>query len=133
MNGATRLRMKTINKIVLILATLLILPTMAYSADKWDKTDIGLAAAAVAVRAMDWRQSRYAAEHPALYREVSPVLSEHPSTGQVDAYFIGSVATQLIVGHFLPSQYRKVWFGLWIGAYGSNVYSNKSAGLEIRW
>ena len=120
-------------KTIAIILILLFIPVMGNAADKWDNTDIGLAASALALRTMDWRQSREIAENPLIFREINPMLGDHPSTGQVDAYFAVSALAQIGIAHVLPSKWRKIWLSCWIGMSGATVYRNNAVGLGIKW
>ena len=106
--------------------------TSAYAADKWDKTDYSLLTAMIIVDVLDWQQTRYIANHPGEYREHNLILGNHPSQGEVDAYFALASTGQVLIAHYLPSKYRKLWLGLWIGIEGSYVASNSSIGIKMQ-
>ncbi len=77
----------------------------------WDNTDKLLAATALIATTVDWAQTRYIARHPRQYRELNPILGQHPSTGKVDRYFALSIVAGSAIAIALPSKYRKVWLG----------------------
>lgn len=92
-----------------LIALLVLLSPRLRAADDWDKTDYALGAAALAVTAVDWGQTRYIARHPARFQETNAILGPHPSLGAVNTYFISAIALGAVIAHHLPRQQRK-WF-----------------------
>ena len=73
----------------------------------WTKADTARQAAFVTVTAMDWMQTRQIAQNPDKYRELNPILGEHPSTGEVDVYFAAAIAAHTGIAMALPPDYRR--------------------------
>jgi hypothetical protein len=70
-----------------------------------DKTTNGLIISANVLTVLDWAQTRYIADNPDQFREVGPAqkfIGEHPSTGEVNSYFMASILLMNGVGYFLP-------------------------------
>lgn len=111
---------------VLALA-LLALPAHAR---EWTDDEVAWGTAAAVAHVIDWGQTRYIARHPDQWRELNPVLGEHPSLGGVNRYFLASGALMFAAAHYLP-QYRstllKVWFTIGVGA---NLH-NAAIGVRI--
>lgn len=127
------------------LASLLFSPAPAHAQEAWDRGDAALGAAALTATLIDWGQTRYLAKHPCAnagggttcpdpYREVGwarHFIGERPTSGQVDAYFIGVIVAGTLTAHYLPGAYRK-WFLGGITLVQLNVISkNKSIGLKV--
>lgn len=74
-------------------------------AREWTKQEKQWAAAALAVTAVDWAQTRYIAAHPDRFRELNPLLPDHPTLGQVNRHFVRSILITGLVAHLLP-EYR---------------------------
>lgn len=87
--------------IVLCLA-LLALPAQAR---EWTDEELRWGAALAVTRLVDWGQTRYIAKHPDRFREVNPLIGDHPSIGEVNRHFIVSTALMFAAAHYLP-QYR---------------------------
>ncbi len=82
--------------------------------------------------AMDWSQTRYAARHPAQFRELNPIIGSHPSLGKIDTYFVGVMAIQNVVFFALPDKYRFYWAGANIAIETAVVLHNNSIGVQMR-
>ena len=105
----------------------------AYEIDKWDKKDIALAAAAVVSLGMDWRQTKYIADHPESCREKNFILGSHPSNNDVDVYFAATTVIVLTAAHLLPSTWRKVLLGGVVLVQVQAIGNNIGTGIGIRW
>jgi hypothetical protein len=57
-----------------------LLPTNIFAADEWSTQDKSLEATWQILHFIDWRQTRTIAKNPDKYREMNPILGEHPST-----------------------------------------------------
>jgi hypothetical protein len=80
----------------------------------------------------DWGQTRYIASHPQVYwEEDNPFLGKHPSMGQVNAWFIGSLAVNNGIMVVLPKKYRPYYAGA-VTAYEAHlVIRNNSIGVKV--
>ena len=92
----------------------------------------------LAALTLDWAQTRtiatktgwvnsdmYGSYYGYLHNESNPILGSHPSIGSVNAYFIASAATYLLVQEVLPdrwaSVYRKSAIVFELSFVGSNL------------
>ena len=90
-----------------LLFLLLILPGCAHlKVDKWDAVEIGEAAALTVLMAIDHGQTSMIVRNPDRYREMNPIMGEHPSQATVNIFFPAALAFKLGVAHFLPSEWR---------------------------
>jgi len=105
----------------------------AFAADEWTKVDIGAEVAYQVLHFVDWRQTRYIAKHPDEYYEANPILGKHPSTGEVDAYFIGTALVHPLITHLLPQKCRKYWQIVTISVQTTCVVNNVSVGIKMSW
>jgi hypothetical protein len=80
----------------------------------------------------DWGQTRYIANHPEQCHEAfNPALGHHPSTGRVDAWFVGALAVNNGVMIALPKKYRP-WYAAGVTAVEAYfVVSNNQMGIKI--
>lgn len=70
-------------------------------ADDWSTTDKALLGAAVVLTVADWGQTLTIARNPTKYRELNPLLGEHPTVAEVNQHFIrGMILTGLLVYNF---------------------------------
>lgn len=101
-----------------------LLLALALPAHAWTDSEKAWGAAFLATRVVDWGQTRYIARHPDRFRELNPLLPEHPTLGDVNRHFLVSTAVMLAAAHYLP-QYRstllKVWFAVGVGMTGRNA------------
>ena len=74
-------------------------------ARSWTEAEKGWAAAAVTFTLIDWAQTRHIARNPDRWRELNPLLPQHPTLGQVNRHFIRSIAAGAALVYFLP-EYR---------------------------
>lgn len=113
---------------------LFLLATPALAADPWDKTDVALAAGAGVAQALDWGQTRYIAKHPDIYHEAwsKNVLTEHPSVGKVNAFFLTETVMIGVAAHYLPAPYRKLFLGGTIVMKLDAVGHNYGLGIKVQ-
>lgn len=117
--------------LIAALAAAFALPATA--ADPWAAQDRALFAVNTALVAADWSQTRYIARHPNLYREDSAwFIGPHPTVGQVDAYFVGTLAINFAVVDLLPEKWRTVYQGFFMVHRAQFVLSNHAVGIEMR-
>jgi hypothetical protein len=122
------------------------------AAEPWDKTDLALGLGLLASRAVDYGQTRYAAQHPDRYWEMNPCLPEHPSEDQVATFFIAGTLVDAAVAHFLPDVLskaagwlgyaltpagahglRKVYLSVRLGSSLATVAWNHQVGVKVAW
>ena len=72
------------------------------AAREWTTEEKWTGAAALTLSVIDWAQTRHIAKNPDKWRELNPMLPDHPTLGQVNRHFIQGLALTGIVAHFLP-------------------------------
>ena len=99
--------------LVILLAFLSIWTSLLLScpafAGEWTKADTAREVAYLALHVADWGQTLEIADHPEKWHENNPVLGDHPSRGQVNAYFIATGLLHPVVSYLLPHPYRTWW------------------------
>lgn len=107
-------------------------------ADKWTAEDTAWQSGVIALKLMDWSQTRYIAKHPNEYYEINPILGRHPSTSDVDLYFAGSILLHTAIAMALPPKAtvmgydinpRRIFQAVQIGLNGVCVAHNLSIGI----
>lgn len=94
-------RMARIALAAFIFALSLALPLGA-AAREWTTEEKWTAAAAASLLVVDWAQTRHIAKNPDKWRELNPMLPDHPTLGQVNRHFIQGLALWGLAAHFLP-------------------------------
>ena len=80
----------------------------------------------------DWGQTRHIAKNPTLYYEqANPVIQGHPTVGQVDAWFIGSLVVNNGIMLILPKKYRPYYAGVVTAMEAHFIISNNQIGIKI--
>jgi hypothetical protein len=108
--------------------------------DSWQTHQYAIAASAIVLHAVDWRQTRHIAtsnepgyngpryvEKAALTKRV---IGETPSHGGVDAYMLATGVLFLGAAHLLP-EYRTAILATWAATRLAVVVNNHSVGLRI--
>ena len=106
---------------------------LSYASDKeraWDTVDIALAATSLTLHVVDWGQTRYIARNTDLFTETNRVLGMHPSTFEVDRYFLVYGALVAAAAHAFP-EYRRVILAVHIGMHGQATASNFRIGIKM--
>lgn len=121
---------------ILIILLLITSPVYSWSldqADPWTKTDITLEIIDLGLKFMDAKQTHdIVSRQNEGYYETNFILGEHPSHGEVNAYFATTAIGHILIAHILPQPYRRYWQILWIGVSGSCVYGNYRSNLKIK-
>lgn len=112
---------------VLALA-LLALPAHAR---EWTDDEVAWGTAAAVAHVIDWGQTRYIATHPERFRELNPMIGEHPSLGGVNRYFLASGAFMFVAAHYMP-QYRSTLLKVWFAVGVASGVRNAMIGVQIR-
>lgn len=116
----------------------------------WTRGDTYRQTAIIALQVADWRQTRRIAseqvperytEHPdgsserlyayPRFREVNPILGEHPSREKVDAYSAAGIVGNAAISYALSPPYREWWQWLSIIVEGAFVAHNISIGVKF--
>ncbi len=121
--------MKT--KLLLLLALVVFTPYCAGGRNKWSTQDKTLEGTYQVLHVLDWGQTRDIAKNPDKYYEMNPILGKHPSTTEVDIYFITTAILHPIVTHLLPNTWRPWWQGITISVSGVCVVNNFAVGIKM--
>lgn len=79
---------------------------------------------------LDWSQTRYIAKNPIRYRELNPILGEHPTVGEVNAYFIFCIVAGSAVVYFVAD--ARVFFLAFVCALECfMVIRNRKLGIGL--
>lgn len=121
-------------KIIAALALSMSVMSPAVATDKdWSTGQMALAGVALTAHVMDWNQTRVISKNPDRFYErgfiTKDVIGAHPSTGQVDAYMLGSAVLFMLAAHYLP-EYRYTILGVWAVTRIYVVHENKQIGLS---
>lgn len=108
----------------------LLLIALPAQARDWTGSEKALGAAFLATRVVDWGQTRYIARNPDRFRELNPLLPEHPSLGDVNRHFLVSTAVMLAAAHYLP-QYRKAMLQVWVAVGVIGTARNAHIGVRF--
>jgi hypothetical protein len=127
---------------IIILLILSLCACSSYSY-KWTKADKVGQVMVLGAMTMDWLQTKYIATHGNEYRETNPMLGDHPSKGQVNAYFAGLAAFNVGMSALLPSKIvinddivfrpRLMWQTSTFLGHGWAVISNYNLGVGMEW
>jgi hypothetical protein len=103
---------------------------------QWTTADTIRQGAIVALQAADYFQTRtiatetYSGTDCLRWTEQNPILGEHPTVGQVNAFFITAIAANALVSYLLPPTWRMGWQYLSVGYQGNVVLDNHNAGIS---
>jgi len=104
-------------------------------AESWSKWDTALGSAAVTTLVIDWDQTRYMAKYPGEFREDGTIakrfIGESPTVGQVDRYFLASIATTLLIADWLSPPLRKGFLALTTVVQIGYVSHNYRIGVKM--
>lgn len=79
----------------------------------------------------DWGQTRDIATNPDYY-EANKILGTHPSIGDVNVYFITSLAAINVGYYLMPVKYRDTFALIVAARRSSSVFNNYSLGIRIK-
>jgi hypothetical protein len=116
---------------VLIITLFVCIVHPVLAADLWTKTDTYREITFVAITIADWNQTLHVADHPEKWKELNPILGEHPSRGEVSIYMGTSIILHAAIAYILPQPYRTWWQYAWIGIETAAVGNNLSVGIGI--
>jgi len=116
----------------LIIILILLFPLSSNAADKWTKTEIGLQVLSTGLQIIDWGTTLDIVDREDEgYYELNPLLGKHPSKGAVNTYFAISVASNILLSHFLSNDGRKWWLSGRIIISGYLINNNYGIGLKV--
>ena len=102
-----------------------------FKPDTWTQDQIIMQGIVSGLNIIDWGQTLDISERPDEYREINPILGEHPDRGEVNRYFACSIALKILITHLLPSKYRDYWLGGNIAISWYLVDHNHRVGLRV--
>lgn len=111
-----------------VLLFIFIFPTLAYA--DWSKKDTYRQVASLTLFSIDWKQTQYIATHSEFY-ETNLILGKYPSVEEVNIYFTTLMVSHTIIAYLLPSDWRKLWQVVWIGASFKQISNNYSIGIKL--
>lgn len=100
-------------------------------ASKWTAGDTYRHATFTGLMMADYLQTLEISRNPDKYYERNPILGNHPSQGEVTAYFAGSYALVTGAAMVLPAPYRDALQYVAIGVEAGAVANNFSIGLRF--
>ena len=120
-------------KVLLIILIVLVFSSTCFA---YDKEAIIMQAAVISLLLVDMSQTLYISSHNE-YRELNPVLGEHPSKDKVYAYFLGTIVVHTAVSYLIekvpgienPKQWRRAWQGSFIVIESGVVSRNLTIGI----
>ena len=115
-----------------IIFCLFLLIPVATQASDWTSADTKREAVYLVLHTVDWSQTRNIARNPDRFYEQNSILGSHPSTSQVDQYFVATAALQFAVAYYLPAEYRKAFQYISIGHDAGYMAHNFSIGINTK-
>jgi hypothetical protein len=110
---------------------LLFIASPSFASD-WSSADTKREAVYLVLHTVDYAQTREIARNPDKWHEQNSILGSHPSSSQVDQYFVATAALQFAVAYYLPAKYRAPFQYVTIGIEGGAVAHNFSIGIRVR-
>jgi len=103
----------------------------------WDKEDTVMQVAVVSLLLADMSQTLYISDHGDEYRELNPILGEHPSKNEVYTYFALGIIAHTAISYLIekipfienPKKWRRIWQGSFIIVEGGVVARNSMIGI----
>lgn len=117
-------------KTPLILA-LILTSSLVFAFDEWTKEDTYREVAWQTLNLIDWKQTLIIANNPDHYKEINPIIGEHPSRGKVNTYMAVGAVSHLAMSYVLPKEYRVIFQYFTIGTSAYCVGNNISIGLQL--
>lgn len=98
----------------------------------WDSRDQALLAIGTTLHMIDWGQTRYIAKNPSEYREMNPLMGDHPSMGTVNSYMLVTALLFPLAAEMFP-EYRTYILAFWVGSRALVVGNNYAIGIRMSW
>jgi len=122
--------MTTLKKSLLALAILVMTSFSTASASSWSTEEKAILLAASVMHTIDWRQTQYIVKNPDRFRELNPLLPDHPTMSQVNRHFlIGGLVIYLLADQF-PTM-RSTILMTYISLQVVNTVRNYHVGLRL--
>ena len=119
--------MKTL---ILFISLALLIPSLSYATDEWDKEDIILQSIFTIETLIDWKQTKTFIKEGGV--ESNPFLGKRPSQGRIDLFIGFSILLHAGVSHLLPKKYRHYWQLIFIGIEAQSIQHNYQTGVRIK-
>lgn len=83
--------------------------------------------------AVDLGQTRHIAKNPDYFHENSAryAIGEHPSVGDVHAFFVAHYIKNYIIAEILGDKWRSIYLGSITVEHGLCIGNNKSIGIKV--
>jgi len=134
-------------KYLIVVAVMMIAVNVnAYEfAENWTVKDTAYQVTFLTATTADWATTHWGAKnnwvwHGHKHRETCPFLSDHPTAGEVDAYFPAVMVLHTLIALALPPEAkvfdfkinpRRIWQCVWIVTEVGYVGNNIGAGMRI--
>lgn len=109
---------------------MLAMSNTAIAHDEWTTSDTKRQAVYLTLHTIDWAQTRYIAKNPDKWRELNPLIGEHPSVGRVDGYFATGALLHTGIAYVLPEKWRKGFQYVTIGIEAGITARNYHLGIK---
>lgn len=81
---------------------------------------------------VDWAQTRYIADHPEDHYETNTILGPHPTTKEVNLYFIGTIIEANAIYYFVPDDWKPLLSAIYIKQRYDAYTTNKELGVRLQ-
>lgn len=99
--------------------------------EPWSDGDYARQAVVFGTMYIDWRQSHEIADHPDKYREINPLLGDHPSGADVDRVFLATAIIHSSVVYAMPARWRPAFQWFTVGFETSSIGRNWQIGIRL--
>ena len=93
---------------LIIFTCLLLLSTAVQAERDWTTEEKVWGAATTTLLLMDYGTTRNIAHRPTEYREMNPLLGQHPSIAQVNLHFLVAIPAVLLTANYFPEYRREI-------------------------
>lgn len=97
----------------------------------WTKAEITKETAWLVLHTVDYSQTRYAMDRPDEFKELNPLLGDHPSKGRLNTFALLGAILHPVGTHYLE-EYRAVWQNITLGMKVVVIGNNFYVGAKIR-
>jgi len=84
------------------------------------------------LHAVDYSQTRYAMDRPDEFKELNPLLGEHPSKGRINTFAVVGGLFHILGTHYSKKEYRSIWQNITIGMKILTVGNNFYVGAKVK-
>jgi len=97
----------------------------------WSKGDKIREATWMVLHVVDYKQTQYAMERPDEFKELNPLLGDHPSEGRLNTFAVAGGLFHILVTNYLE-EHRTVWQNITIGMKIVVVANNYYVGAKVK-